>query len=194
MLKWNAGTPSTLPHFSSTTPHSLGHSTVAPFHMTLDVQPHQTAANSDPAESRSVRTKALNPEASPCDQTRLDLLQATSNDALVRLLTDQLAADRWVKIAGVDVDGVLRGKLMARDKFLSALQASGMGLFRLGVRGKAFIVSMKDSVRWSLAGTCMIEPINSRNSRMRDMQTEVAMKILWHVLMLPLIVAFPGRF
>lgn len=34
-------------------------------------------------------------------------------------LSDLLARDTCVKVAGVDIDGVLRGKLMAKKKFLS---------------------------------------------------------------------------
>lgn len=44
-------------------------------------------------------------------------------DELKTLLKD----DRKVKVAGVDVDGVLRGKIMSKDKFLSACKAEGFG-------------------------------------------------------------------
>lgn len=37
----------------------------------------------------------------------------------------ELAKDHAVKVAGVDIDGVLRGKLMAKSKFLSLLRSGG---------------------------------------------------------------------
>lgn len=51
----------------------------------------------------------------------LDTSQITVN-SLPELLKD----DRAVKVAGIDVDGVLRGKLMAKKKFLS-IAAEGFG-------------------------------------------------------------------
>ncbi|KAB5595697.1 Glutamine synthetase [Ceratobasidium theobromae] len=42
-------------------------------------------------------------------------------------LQDLLQNDTKVKIAGIDVDGVLRGKFMSRDKFLSAVKSDGFG-------------------------------------------------------------------
>ncbi|KAF8977022.1 hypothetical protein BGZ46_007716 [Entomortierella lignicola] len=41
-------------------------------------------------------------------------------------LTKQLINDNRVKVAGVDIDGILRGKIMAKSKFLSVLK-SGFG-------------------------------------------------------------------
>jgi glutamine synthetase len=40
-----------------------------------------------------------------------------------------LRNDTKVKVAGIDADGVLRGKVMAKDKFLSATK-SGFGFCR----------------------------------------------------------------
>ncbi|KAL1409867.1 hypothetical protein Q8F55_003866 [Vanrija albida] len=40
-------------------------------------------------------------------------------------LTTLLKDDRMVKVAGVDVDGVLRGKVMSKSKFLSSIEAFG---------------------------------------------------------------------
>ena len=40
-------------------------------------------------------------------------------DVTVETLPELLKHDRAVKVAGVDVDGILRGKLMAKKKFLS---------------------------------------------------------------------------
>ncbi|KAJ8472719.1 hypothetical protein ONZ45_g16555 [Pleurotus djamor] len=42
-------------------------------------------------------------------------------------LTDLLKDDIKVKVAGVDVDGVLRGKFMSKEKFLSAASSDGFG-------------------------------------------------------------------
>ncbi|EPQ58286.1 glutamine synthetase/guanido kinase [Gloeophyllum trabeum ATCC 11539] len=38
-----------------------------------------------------------------------------------------LAVDSKVKVAGIDVDGVLRGKFMSKEKFLSAASSDGFG-------------------------------------------------------------------
>jgi hypothetical protein len=40
-----------------------------------------------------------------------------------------LQGDNKVKVAGIDADGVLRGKVMSKDKFLSAVKA-GFGFCR----------------------------------------------------------------
>ncbi|KAI0949953.1 hypothetical protein AcV7_008572 [Taiwanofungus camphoratus] len=42
-------------------------------------------------------------------------------------LQDLLRNDTKVKVAGVDVDGVLRGKFMSKEKFLSAVSSDGFG-------------------------------------------------------------------
>ncbi|KIK59605.1 hypothetical protein GYMLUDRAFT_44568 [Collybiopsis luxurians FD-317 M1] len=42
-------------------------------------------------------------------------------------LKDLLLNDIKVKVAGIDVDGVLRGKFMSKDKFLSAASSDGFG-------------------------------------------------------------------
>ncbi|EIW69792.1 hypothetical protein TREMEDRAFT_68303 [Tremella mesenterica DSM 1558] len=42
-------------------------------------------------------------------------------------LTNLLKDDNKVKVAGVDVDGVLRGKIMSKSKFLSAVKSEGFG-------------------------------------------------------------------
>ncbi|WWC65352.1 uncharacterized protein I303_107970 [Kwoniella dejecticola CBS 10117] len=47
----------------------------------------------------------------------------TSLEELKELLKD----DNKVKVAGVDVDGVLRGKIMSKDKFLSSVKGDGFG-------------------------------------------------------------------
>ena len=44
-------------------------------------------------------------------------------------LETELADDTKVKVAGIDADGVMRGKVMAKDKFMSAAK-SGFGFCR----------------------------------------------------------------
>lgn len=44
----------------------------------------------------------------------------------VQEIKKQLENDERVKVAGVDLDGILRGKVMAKSKFLSILE-SGFG-------------------------------------------------------------------
>lgn len=39
----------------------------------------------------------------------------------------RLELHRKVKLAGIDADGVLRGKLISKDKFLSAIKSDGLG-------------------------------------------------------------------
>jgi glutamine synthetase len=51
----------------------------------------------------------------------------SKNDAItVERLPELLAEDTAVKVAGIDVDGILRGKLMAKQKFLS-IATDGFG-------------------------------------------------------------------
>lgn len=38
------------------------------------------------------------------------------------IIAQQLINDHKVKVAGIDCDGVLRGKIMSKEKFLSSLQ------------------------------------------------------------------------
>jgi glutamine synthetase len=49
----------------------------------------------------------------------------------------ELQNDIKVKVAGIDADGVMRGKVMAKDKFLSAAK-SGFGFCRLQQGGRLF--------------------------------------------------------
>ena len=44
-------------------------------------------------------------------------------------LEAELRDDIKVKVAGIDVDGVMRGKVLAKDKFMSAVRA-GFGFCR----------------------------------------------------------------
>lgn len=48
------------------------------------------------------------------------------SDITLDNLSDLLMQDNAVKVAGCDVDGILRGKLMAKSKFLS-IAKSGLG-------------------------------------------------------------------
>ncbi|KAG6910276.1 hypothetical protein DXG01_011673 [Tephrocybe rancida] len=45
----------------------------------------------------------------------------------IQELEDLLHYDTKVKVAGIDVDGVLRGKFMSKEKFLSAASSDGFG-------------------------------------------------------------------
>jgi glutamine synthetase len=49
--------------------------------------------------------------------------------ATVEELEAELRDDIKVKVAGIDADGVMRGKVMAKDKFMSAAR-SGFGFCR----------------------------------------------------------------
>jgi len=42
-------------------------------------------------------------------------------------LNELLKHDTKVKVAGIDVDGILRGKFMSKEKFLSAASSDGFG-------------------------------------------------------------------
>ncbi|ORY79356.1 glutamine synthetase/guanido kinase [Leucosporidium creatinivorum] len=55
------------------------------------------------------------PTTPPAAPTNLDELQVL------------LANDSKVQVAGVDIDGILRGKIMTKDKFLSAVKGQGFG-------------------------------------------------------------------
>lgn len=46
--------------------------------------------------------------------------------ALAQEITSIVKDDKRIKVAGVDLDGILRGKVMAKSKFLSTLE-SGFG-------------------------------------------------------------------
>lgn len=71
-------------------------------------------------------------------------------------LETELQEDTKVKVAGIDADGVLRGKIMAKDKFLSAAK-SGFGFCRLGS-------NVANRTALSLVGTSMIRYFARLNS------------------------------
>lgn len=50
-----------------------------------------------------------------------------SQEELIAHVTQELEKDVKVKVAAVDIDGVLRGKIMQKSKFLSIL-ADGFGM------------------------------------------------------------------
>lgn len=53
---------------------------------------------------------------------------ATDNiSADIDTITRLLASDTGVKVAGIDFDGVLRGKIMSKEKFLASLKG-GFGM------------------------------------------------------------------
>lgn len=45
-----------------------------------------------------------------------------------RSLQEKLKSDTRIKVAGLDVDGILRGKIMSKTKFLSAVKNGGFGM------------------------------------------------------------------
>lgn len=63
-------------------------------------------------------------------------------------LPDLLASDNSVKLAGIDVDGILRGKLVSKKKFLS-IASSGFGfcsvIFGWDMHDKTYIRELKIS-------------------------------------------------
>lgn len=69
-------------------------------------------------------------------------------DITVEILPQLLADDNAVKLAGVDVDGILRGKLVSKKKFLSIAQ-SGFGfcsvVFGWDMHDKTYIRELKIS-------------------------------------------------
>jgi glutamine synthetase len=46
-------------------------------------------------------------------------VKCRNHDVTLDNLANILQDDAFVKLAGIDVDGILRGKLMAKSKFLS---------------------------------------------------------------------------
>jgi glutamine synthetase len=59
-----------------------------------------------------------------------ELLASDSTDMLVAALEKELIKDKRVKVAGVDIDGILRGKVMSKEKFMSCIKAEGFGNYR----------------------------------------------------------------
>ncbi|OAV88406.1 hypothetical protein PTTG_06062 [Puccinia triticina 1-1 BBBD Race 1] len=53
--------------------------------------------------------------------------QESQKDALVSTWTSRLAGCHKVKLAGIDADGLLRGKLVSTPKLLSAIKTDGLG-------------------------------------------------------------------
>jgi glutamine synthetase len=55
---------------------------------------------------------------------------ANNQEELITRITKELENDAKVKVAAVDIDGVLRGKVMQKSKFLSILK-DGFGKSRI---------------------------------------------------------------
>lgn len=53
-------------------------------------------------------------------------MSSISEDAM-KALQQELHSDTRIKVAGIDVDGILRGKIMSKSKFLSAIKNDGFG-------------------------------------------------------------------
>lgn len=47
--------------------------------------------------------------------------------ATVESILKALKEDTKIKLAAIDADGVLRGKLISKDKFVSSIKADGLG-------------------------------------------------------------------
>lgn len=59
------------------------------------------------------------PSFATCQRPRSAATMSDSEEITLERLPELLKNDHAVKVAGIDVDGVLRGKLMAKKKFLS---------------------------------------------------------------------------
>lgn len=59
---------------------------------------------------------------------RQELLKLKDIDSVLKLLETELENDNRIKVAGVDIDGILRGKVLSKEKFLASLKAGGFGM------------------------------------------------------------------
>lgn len=50
------------------------------------------------------------------------------NINLIKHFEKELAADEKVRVAGIDIDGILRGKILSKEKFLGSLKSGGLGM------------------------------------------------------------------
>jgi hypothetical protein len=76
------------------------------------------------------------------------------NDSLsLDELKTLLKNDNKVKVAGIDVDGVLRGKFMSKEKFLSAVSTDGFGFCSVILSALSFIMFefASDFLYWILS-------------------------------------------
>lgn len=64
------------------------------------------------------------------ERTELQMLlkRGATVAELKAFLENILAGDHKVKVAGVDIDGIHRGKVISKDKFLSAANSGGFGM------------------------------------------------------------------
>ena len=74
---------------------------------------------------------SLNSSHLHCKMTAQTLTNGVHHSKLevsqIERITQELRDDKRVKVAGVDCDGILRGKIMAKDKFLSSI-TTGFGM------------------------------------------------------------------
>lgn len=67
--------------------------------------------------------------ADPCQAARQQFKRPlTADEQLAAVKSLLQPGDLRIKVAGVDIDGVLRGKVLSREKFLSAVKAGGFGI------------------------------------------------------------------
>ncbi|KAF9427539.1 hypothetical protein BGZ94_004710 [Podila epigama] len=89
---------------------------------------HTVSTRSSPAPSMSSMDSDKSSVSSPPDSLSpgSPTLGSSAFDCQVEKFTLLLEKDTRVKVAGIDLDGILRGKIMAKSKFLSILK-SGFG-------------------------------------------------------------------
>ena len=88
---------------------------------TLSLELVQTPRNAQMATATTA--------ADPCAAARQQFRRPLSADEQLAAVKSLLQpGDLRIKVAGVDIDGVLRGKVLSREKFLSAVKAGGFGI------------------------------------------------------------------
>ncbi|KAI9623362.1 hypothetical protein H4Q26_014527 [Puccinia striiformis f. sp. tritici PST-130] len=73
------------------------------------------------------------------------------HEELLQTWSTTLEGYQKVKLSGIDVDGVLRGKLISKDKFLSAIKSDGLGwcsvIFGWDIHDRTYLPELKISNR-----------------------------------------------
>eukprot|EP00158_Paraphelidium_tribonemae_P002330 Partr_v1_DN25284_c0_g1_i1_m16993 putative glutamine synthetase len=64
----------------------------------------------------------------PIDKKRLEVLSTLrETQDLLQFFQDEFQHDHKIKVAGIDIDGILRGKIISKAKFMSSLKSGGFG-------------------------------------------------------------------
>lgn len=95
------------------------------------------------------------------------LLSTSKGDEIETLtlenLEEALAKDTKIKLAGVDIDGILRGKIVSKKKFLSVAK-DGFGfcsvVFGCKLPSFFYTTHTTHTTNISAQGICMIRPIS----------------------------------